>query len=251
MPRFTEEEIQDARYQLSNEVRGRKGLYPLIKKHGKEILKIEKKYITGEEERNELEIDLEEPIREQRKNKHLTDQQIREKIQSFNDILQKYKNDIEKEEEIIKSFYKKLPNFETKLNLDELDDLLIKFNLVMTQDPDSRGEVPIYRKLHEFRNPSFEIYFDEEREGELPEDVVARMTPISRGEYETNLMLGQPGNPDDYNYVQYIYSGGAKKSRKKRKSRKSKKVKKTHKSKKIHKTKKGQRGQKRKTRKQK
>jgi hypothetical protein len=256
MPRFpqvpiTQQEIEDARKQLSNEVRGRKGLYPLIKKHGKKILEIEKKYSSNEEERDELEIDLEEPIREKRKNKHLTDEQIREKIQSFNEILQNYKNDIEKEEETIKTFYKKLPKFETKLNLDELDDLLIKFNLVMTQDPDSLGEVPIYRKLYEFRNPSFEIYFDEE-EGELPEDVVERMTPISRSEYESNARLGQPGNPDDYNYVDY--SGGAKKSRKKRKSRKSKKVKKTHKSKKMHKTKKGQRGQrgqKRKTRKQK
>ncbi len=186
MPRFTEEEIQDARKQLSNEVRGREGLYPLIKKHGKKILEIERKYSSNEEERDELEIDLEEPIREKRKNKHLTDQQIREKIQSFNEILQNYRNEINKYEETIRSFYKKLPKFETKLSLDELDDLLFKFNLVMIADPNSRGEVPIYRKLYEFRNPSFEIYFDEEEgqgQGQEPsEDEVGRMTPISRSE---------------------------------------------------------------------
>ena len=45
MPRFpqvpiTQQEIEDARKQLSNEVPGREGLYPLIKKHGEKILEI-------------------------------------------------------------------------------------------------------------------------------------------------------------------------------------------------------------------
>ena len=248
MSRFTEEEIQDARYQLSNEVPGREGLYPLIKNYGKKILKIEKMNSRDLEDLDDLELDLKNPIREQRKNKHLTNDEIREKIQIFNQTLERKENEIKKYEEVIESFYKKLPKFEKKLDRNTLDELMIKFNLIYS--PNSYGSRPIYEKLYKFRNPSYEIYFDEQVEP--TEDEVGRMTPISRSEYESNAMLGQIGNRDDYNYVDY--RGGAKKSRKKRKSRKSKKVKKTHKSKKMRKTKKGQRGQKgqkRKTRKQK
>ena len=253
MPRFTEQEIRDARYQLSNEEQGRKGLYPLIKTHGKEILKIEKMIDRDLEDRDDLELDLENLNREQRKNKHLTYEEIRKKIQSFNHILEKHRNKIKAHEKVIESFYKKLPEFEKKLDRNTLDELMIKFKLIYT--PDSYGSRPIYEELYKYKNPSFEIYFDEEEGQEPTEDEVERMTPISRSEYELNAMSGQIGNRDDYNYVDY--RGGAKKSRKKRKSRKarkSKKVKKTHKSKKMRKTKKGQRGQrgqKRKTRKQK
>ena len=222
MPRFTEEEIQDARYQLSNQQKDRKGLYPLIKNYGKKILKIEKMNSRDLEDLDDLELDLKNPIREQRKNKHLSNDEIREKIQIFNQILERKENEIKKYEEVIETFYKKLPKFEKKLDSNELHELMIKFNLIYS--PNSYGSRPIYEKLYKFRNPSYEIYFDEQVEP--TEDEVERMTPISRSEYETDAMLNQIRNRDDYNYVDYGFSGGAKKSHKKRKTRKVRKTKK-------------------------